>query len=192
MKYQTSITKDEINQLPGLEFHGVIKVPISQDEVHEAIGKLSQEKVLGFDTETRPSFSKGEFYPVSILQLATEDCSYIFRLARLASVEELFKLLSNTNIIKAGVAIHDDVKALQKLHPFSPEGFVDLSKEAEKKGFTSLGLRALTAIFLGKRLSKAAKITNWDRPVLSEAQLSYAAKDAHVGLQIYHKIMEIP
>src|SRR5690606_1257065 len=152
------------------------------------IGRLSKEKVLGFDTETCPSFNAGQSYRLSLLQLATEDTAYLFRLCRMDFPPELAAILSDSEIIKAGVAIQDDVKALQKLHPFKPSGFIDLAKEAEKHQIKNFGLRALTAIFLGKRLTKGAKLTNWDRKDLTPSQLNYAANDALVGLKIYQKI----
>lgn len=191
MDYQKHITKDEINTLPIHEYKGKIELIDNHDKALAAIKILLNEKVLGFDTETRPSFSKGEFYPVALLQLATQDCAYLFRMSKMPFPKELVDILSNENIIKAGVAIRDDIKGFQKLHPFEPKGFVDLSHEAEKRGFTSLGLRALTAIFLGTRLSKAAKVTNWENHTLSPAQLVYAASDAYVGLKIYEKIIQI-
>lgn len=189
--YKKFISKDELNDLPLFEYDGKIELIDNPQRMPEIFEKLSSVKVLGFDTETRPSFSKGESYPVALLQLATPDCAYIFRLSKMAMPPELINLFSNPNIIKAGVAIRDDLKALQKLVPFTPQGFVDLAREVEKIEFTSLGLRALTGIFLGLRLSKAAKVTNWERATLTEAQIKYAACDAVVGLKIYEKISEM-
>ena len=192
MNYVKSISKEEINTLPMLEFQGTIVLIEDTQHAIEIAKKLSQAKFLGFDTETRPSFSQNQYYKVALLQLATEECAYLFRLNKMTFPKELADILSNESIIKAGVAIQDDVKALQKLYQFQPFGFVDLSKEAEKRQFKSFGLRALTAIFLGKRLSKAAKLTNWDQPTLTRPQLNYAASDAWTGLMIYQKIIVLP
>ena len=189
--YKKFISKEELNDLPLFEYEGKIELIENSERMPEIFKILSSAKVLGFDTETRPSFSKGESYPVALLQLATPDCAYIFRLSKMALPRELISLFSNPDIIKAGVAIRDDLKALQKLVPFNPQGFVDLAKEVEKVEFTSLGLRALTGIFLGLRLSKAAKVTNWERATLTEAQIKYAASDAVVGLKIYEKLSEM-
>lgn len=189
--YAKSVSKEEINELPTFEYRGKIVIIETHQDAVSAILKLSTEKFLGFDTETRPSFQKGESYQVALLQLATHDYAYLFRLNKMPFRQELADLLSNPNIIKAGVAVHDDLKGLQKIFPFVPGGFVDVAKEAEKKGFTSLGLRALTAIFLGFRLSKAAKVTNWERSPLTEAQLNYAANDALAGLKIYEKMLDL-
>ncbi|MFT6604752.1 MAG: ribonuclease D, partial [Bacteriovoracaceae bacterium] len=149
---------------------------------------LKKETVLGFDTETRPSFKKGEVYDVSLLQLSNANDSFLFRLNKFNFPQELADLLADPKIIKTGVAIRDDVIALQKLHPFEEAGFFELADEAKKQRYENFGLRALTAIFLRQRLSKKAKITNWEQARLTRAQLEYAALDSWVGLQIYHKI----
>jgi ribonuclease D len=186
--FQTSISKEEINLLPTLDFKGELWLIENLADAQEAARELQSATILGFDTETRPSFTKGEFYHVALLQLATEKCTYLFRLNKIKLPPEVVSILTDPKIIKVGVAIHDDLKGLQKLTPFEPQGFIDLAKEAQKRGVQTFGLRALTAIYLGKRLSKAAKITNWERSVLTEPQLLYAANDALAGLSIY-KVM---
>jgi ribonuclease D len=191
MSYSLQITKEEINALPALQFEGKIEIIESIEHAQTVAVKLASEKLLGFDTETRPSFSKGESYQVALLQLATADCAYLFRLNKMPLIPELLAILSSDQIQKAGVAILDDVRALQKMRDFSPAGFVDLSKVAEQNGISSVGLRALTAIFLGKRLLKGAKLTNWNTARLSPAQIHYAANDASVGLQIYQRMQHL-
>lgn len=188
-EYQKFISKEDINLLPMYEFAGKVEVIVDHGHALIAIHKLAQESLLGFDTETKPVFVKGQTNKVALLQLAAPDCVYLFRMNRLPQMKELAHLLENPNIIKAGVAIQDDLKGLQKILPMQPKGFVDLSKEAEKRGFESVGLRPLTAIFLGLRLSKKAKITNWERHDLTEQQVAYAACDAEVGRIIYQKMM---
>lgn len=188
MEYPKSITKDEINELPMLKFQGEIILITNQQSAIRAVNELKKESILGFDTETRPSFKKGETYDVSLLQLSNEKASFLFRLHKFDFPRELADLLADDNIVKAGVAIRDDVKALQKLHPFEEGGFFELADEAKKQNYQNFGLRALTAIFLGQRLSKKAKITNWEQARLTQAQLEYAALDSWVGLQIYHRI----
>ncbi len=188
MDYPKSITKDEINELPMLKFKGELILITNQKSAIRAVNDLKKESVLGFDTETRPSFKKGETYDVSLLQLSNETTSYLFRLHKFDFPRELADLLADGNIIKSGVAIRDDVKGLQKLHPFEDAGFFEIADEAKAQGYKNFGLRALTEIFLGKRLSKKAKITNWEQARLTQAQLEYAALDAWVGLQIFHRI----
>ncbi|MBK24772.1 MAG: histidine kinase [Halobacteriovorax sp.] len=188
MDYPKKITKEEINELPMLKFEGEIILITNQKSAIRAVNDLKKESVIGFDTETRPSFKKGETYDVSLLQLSNESTSYLFRLHKFDFPRELADLMADEKIIKSGVAIRDDVIGLQKLHPFEEAGFFEIADEAKAQGYKNFGLRALTAIFLGKRLSKKAKITNWEQARLTPAQLEYAALDAWVGLQIYHRI----
>jgi len=190
MDYKLSISKDEINQLPPYRFKGTIVVIESEQDALDAVNTLKNEKILGFDTETRAAFKKGESYEVSLLQLATKSHAYLFRLNKIKLIPELADILSNPNIIKAGVAVRDDIKALKKLYPFKEAQFVDLAEVAKQKKIENFGLRALTAIFLNKRLSKKEKISNWERKDLTPGQINYAACDSDVGLQIYHAICD--
>lgn len=189
MKYPTSIDKEEINLLPPMEFAGEIIEVETLPGALKAIELLSQEKMVGFDTETRPAFVKGESYTPALLQLATRQRAYIFRLKFYEPPKELGDLLSNPDVLKIGVGISDDLRGLKRIIDFHPAGFVDLSLEVRKRGFTSEGLRALTAIFLGRRLIKGSTRTNWERKDLTSAQIKYAAADAAVGLLIYEKIL---
>ncbi|MBT4790412.1 MAG: 3'-5' exonuclease domain-containing protein 2 [Halobacteriovoraceae bacterium] len=185
MKYQLSISKDEINELPLYVFNGTIKLIESTGDALVAVEQLKQEKVLGFDTETRAAFKKGERYDVSMLQLATNSCAYLFRLNKFKLMPELVAILADPNIVKAGVAVRDDIKGLQKLLAFEATNFVELADVAQEKKIKNFGLRALTGILLKKRLSKRAKISNWELTTLTPAQISYAACDAVVGVEIY-------
>lgn len=181
------LTTEEINALPPMEFTGEIIVVTERAHAQAVVEQLKKEKVLGFDTETRPSFQKGEFHHVALLQLATDKIAYLFRLSMTHLMEELAPLLSDPNILKVGVATRDDVKGLLRLHDFDPAGFLDLAQALAVSGRTP-GLRALAAEHLGLRITKAAKTTNWERSYLSPEQLSYAAKDAVAGYLIYRKL----
>ncbi|MEX0799214.1 MAG: 3'-5' exonuclease [Bacteriovoracaceae bacterium] len=189
--YCVSITKDELNKLPRYTYQGKIELIESKKDALDAINDVKGEKVLGFDTETRAAFKKGERYDVSLLQLATGPSVYLFRLNKLPLLPELFEILSDPNIVKAGVGIRDDIKALKNLHPFSPQNFVDLADVAKQKKIENFGLRALTGIVLGKRLSKKAKISNWDRKNLTPEQINYAACDGAVGYEIYREFFRL-
>ena len=162
----------------------------SDEEAQKAVEELKGEKILGFDTETRAAFRKGERYRVSLLQLATDSKAYLFRLNKLKNFTEIFKILSDPQVIKTGVAIKDDIKALKKKEHFVAENFLDLALVAKKMGIEKFGLRALTAVILKKRLSKKAKISNWEKDKLSPAQIDYAACDAAVGFDIYKRIFD--
>jgi ribonuclease D len=188
MNFQLSITKDEINLLPNYRFDGDIELIETKEGATVAALALQDEKILGFDTETRAAFKKGESYDVSLLQLATSTKAYLFRLNKFSMPKELIGLLADKTIIKTGVAVRDDIKALKKLSPFSDESFIDLAEVAKEKKIKNFGLRALTAIFLGQRLSKKAKISNWERETLTPIQIAYAASDAVVGYEIYQRL----
>lgn len=182
-----TITPEEINALPSMEFAGEIHVIAKPHQARAAVAELMKEKLLGFDTETRPSFTKGEFYHVSLLQLATKDKAFLFRLCVSDLMPEVIPLLANPDILKVGVATRDDVKALVKLSPFEPAGFFDIAQKLAV-GNRTPGLRTLVAEHLGLRLTKAAKTTNWAANYLSPAQLAYAAKDAVAGILLYEKL----
>ena len=188
MTYPLTISKEEINTLPQYKFNGPIILIESADDALSAINDLKNKCVLGFDTETRPAFNKGQSYSVSLLQLATPTKAYLFRLNKFPMSLELANILENPNIVKAGVAVRDDINALQKLHPFTANNFVELSELAKHNKIEKFGLRALTAILLKKRLSKNSKISNWARQELTPAQIHYAASDAVVAFEIYHAL----
>lgn len=153
-----------------------------------AANELAQEAILGFDTETRPAFKKGESHPVSLLQLSGEHKTYLFRLNRFEMPENLINLLASNEIIKAGVAIRDDIKGLQNLKNFKPAGFVEIADYVKEFGIEQFGLRSISAITLGIKISKSAKLTNWENRVLKPEQLKYAATDSWVGREIYLKL----
>ena len=188
MTYQLSISKEEINKLPQYSFNGTVILIESEKDAVSAIRDLKKEPVLGFDSETRPSFKKGESYPVSLLQFATNTRAYLFRLNKFRIMIDLADILANPNIVKAGVGVRDDINALQKLHPFIASSFVELAELAKQKKIENFGLRALAAILLKKRLSKNSKISNWARQALTPAQIAYAASDAAVAFEIYHTL----
>lgn len=190
MKYNLSIEKDDINLLPPMNWDGEIIEIVTPQGALKALDLLSREKMVGFDTETRPSYTKGTIYTPAMIQLATQQQAFIFRLKFYDTPRELIDFLSNPKILKIGVGIPDDLHGLKMIMDFKPDGFIDLSKEVRKRGYQNEGLRALTAIFLGRRLSKSATHTNWEMRELSASALKYAALDAVVGLLIYQKILE--
>ncbi|CAN5175716.1 3'-5' exonuclease [soil metagenome] len=182
------ITKEQINQLPLVRFEGEIKLIDSKEELEDALAELKNYKCLGFDTETRPAFLKGISYSVSLVQLATTDKVFLVRINILGLGRRLCELFSNPYIQKIGISIRDDIKALQKLHIFEPESFIDLNHIAQDLEIKHAGVRSLTAIFLEGRISKNQQTSNWDKEQLTEPQLRYAATDAWVCLEIYKKL----
>lgn len=179
------LTKEEIQLLPSIEFEGPIQLIQNQDSLEEAVNVLSQATEIGLDTEKRPTFRKGQYYPLSLLQLATLDTVYLIQLQKTGLGTSLKALLSNRKIKKIGIALHDDIKELQKYGHFAPGSLVHLDHMAKTKGILHTGARSLTARFLGRRLSKACQKSNWGRSLLSEKQKIYAATDAWICLKIY-------
>ena len=178
--------KEDIKNYPILSFKGKIHLISDKKDLKEALIILRRESVLGFDTETRPSFKKGENYSVSLLQLSTSEEAFLFRLNYLGLPDELVSLLADQDILKVGVAILDDVRALRKLKEFDAEGFVELANIGSDLGIVTCGLRNMAAIFFGVRISKKAQLTNWERPDFNSGQALYAATDAWICLEMYH------
>ncbi len=179
------ITKDEINRLPMKQYDGPIHLIRTTAEAEQAVGKLKRESLLGFDTETRPTFRVGEYYQPSLLQLATSKEVFLFQIKLTGLTGGLCEVLSNPGILKAGVSIKDDLSELRKLAGFEPSGFVELATYAKKAHIKNLGLRGMAALLLGFRISKREQTSNWAKNELSESQLRYAATDAWLGREIY-------
>ena len=181
-----TISKEEVNRLPLIRYHGKVEVVATCKDVATALKSIRQEKLLGFDTETRPTFRKGENHHPALVQLATSDVVYLFQVQRLASLSTLMEVLSNGTVTKAGVAIENDIRKLNQLCPFNPSGFIELSTLSKQIGIKNTGLRSLAAIILDFRVSKGAQITNWSREVLTDSQIRYAATDAWICLSLIH------
>jgi len=179
------ITKAEINELPMQSYEGPIHLFNTPEEAEAAAQKLLKETLLGFDTETRPAFRKGESYDPSLLQLATESEVYLFQIQQCGLTPSLLQVLSNAEIVKAGVALDRDVSELKEMARFEPAGFVELATYAKQAKIKNLGLRGLTAILFGFRISKKEQVSNWARKELTESQQVYAATDAWLGRKIY-------
>lgn len=173
-----------MNPLKPITFPG--KIHLIRNDQDLLAMRIGEPKILGFDTETRPSFRKGEVYKAALLQLATETDAYLIRLQHVTQFQVLKNILENKEIVKVGVAIRDDLKLLQKTFVFSPQGFVELQQLSKEKGLQNTGLKGMTEEVLQASLSKGAKVTNWEAHELSDKQLLYAATDAWIGLTIYN------
>lgn len=184
----TDITAEAVEALPLRSFEGKVHVITEPQQLLRALPYLKDQPVVGFDTETRPTFKKGQYYPVSLIQLATRERAFLIRLKNLGLAQDLVSLLEDVQLAKAGVALHDDIKALAKLKPFAARGFVDLAATARQQGLQVESVKKLTALLLGFRISKSAQTSNWDEPVLNEKQIAYAATDAWVCWEIYHRL----
>lgn len=188
--YRENISMEEIAECELSWFKGEIALVEDLDTFYKVLPKLLGSDLLGFDTETRPTFKKGGRNTVSLIQLSTADFAALIRINKIGIPNELIKLLSNLSVTKVGVAIHDDLKFLKVVKKFSPEGFIDLQSFVKDYGIESSGLKKLAAIVLGIRISKRQQVTDWEADKLTEAQIIYAATDAWVCHQIYEKLEE--
>lgn len=179
------ITKDIIRELPLLQFEGRIHIVDSKEKSVAARKELQDQNRLGFDTEKKPTFVKGDYNHTSLVQLSTRTDAYIFQLKKTGFTADLKALLEDATIEKLGVSISDDLKELNKISPFNPAGFTDLAQSAKENNIPYFGLRNLTAFFLGRRLSKGQQVSNWENPTLTKPQQLYAATDAWVALGIH-------
>lgn len=190
--FQTKITNEELAELETAQFGGRIVVVDSEQKVEAACRHLSQHAVIGFDTETRPSFKAGVTNRVALLQLHVPGCCYLFRLCRTKLDKQIIKILEDKNILKIGAAVHGDIDALHKLRHFREEGFVDLQTIAPQWGIEDKSLRKLSAIVLGRKISKAQRLSNWEAAMLTPQQQAYAATDAWVCSEIYARLCATP
>ncbi|MGZ2371216.1 3'-5' exonuclease [Ancylomarina sp. YFZ004] len=190
ISFQKSITKEEINELPLEAFEGEIVIIDSNEGLEEAVDYLKQFPVLGFDTETKPSFTKGNVNPVALLQLSSFEKSFLFRLNRIGLPFPIIDLLSDPEIIKVGAAIKDDIRGLQDINDFDGNSFLELQQYVSSFGIENFSLKKLAAIVLKIRISKRQQVSNWEAVELSVGQLRYAATDAWVSLEIYNALKE--
>jgi ribonuclease D len=186
--YKENITVEELAGHEVSWFKGEIVLVDNLKTFYEVFPRLLGSDLLGFDTETRPTFKKGKRNNVSLIQLSTEYLACLIRINKIGIPDELAMLLSDPAVIKAGVAVHDDIKFLKNVKKFNPEGFVDLQNMVKDFGIQSAGLKKLSAIVLGFRISKRQQVTDWEAEKLSNAQIIYAATDAWVCYQIYRKL----
>jgi ribonuclease D len=187
-KYREEVSAEELMNYELSWFKGEIVVVDNLKTFNRVIPYIRKKKILGFDTETRPSFRKGRKNKVSLIQLSTSNLALLFRINKIGIPQELSDILADPEIKKAGVAVHDDIRFLKHVRKFEPDGFVDLQKLVKDFGIKSSGLKKLAAIVLGFRISKRQQVTDWEAPELTEAQQIYAATDAWVCHEIYTKL----
>ncbi len=188
---QEHLKAEDIDRLPLRAFEGEIVVITNSDDAEEAIKNIQKAKVLGFDTETRPTFHKGVTRNLSLLQLFDGEKAYLFRINIMGFPNSLKKILQDKNIIKAGAAIRDDIKGLAKLNHFKPEGFVDLQTVAKSLQIDDISVKKLTARILEFKISKKQQLSNWDNQILEPAQIVYAATDAWVCYLLYFEMLKM-
>ena len=190
--YISSISPEELQSLEYACFTGNVGVIDSVGaEFNRAVNYLRSQKVIGFDTETRPCFSQDQpRYGVALLQLSGPEKAFLFRINKIGMHRRLCNLLSNDRIVKVGAAVTDDIRGLQKYRDFSPRSFVDLQRIVGDYGIKDKSVKKMTAIILGFRISKTQQLSNWEAETLSESQIRYAATDAWVCREMYLKLMK--
>jgi ribonuclease D len=186
-----TITAEEINNLPLRTFQGKTYVISEAEKLPKILKEIEKHEVVGFDTETRPSFKKGQVYQVALLQLAIPGKVFLIRINHTGVTEEIAKLFENEKIAKVGVGIRDDLKALRKNREFLPVNCYDLSPIAKQVGLQVESVKKLTALLLGFRISKSAQTSNWEAPTFTQKQVEYAATDAWVCLELYMRLRDL-
>jgi ribonuclease D len=185
------ISREEMNELPVRRYEGSVYVVARHADVEHAIQDILQESVVGFDTEARPAFSPGESYPPALVQFATASAVYLLQVQHQDLLGAMAEVLSSEKIIKVGVSVTDDIRNLKKLFDFDARSVVDLGKVAQRHDLKQTGLRNLAGIFLGARIPKGAKTTNWAVRRLTPQQIAYAATDAWACRELYLRFKEL-
>ena len=188
--FRSDISKEEVAGLELIQYEGPITVIDNMESFENEIDQLFRYPFLGFDTETKPSFKKGKTYPTSIIQFATGEHAWIIRVSRIGYPAKLMELLSSEKNLKVGSGLNDDLRRLRSDIQFKPGGFLDLQKYVQAFQIAEKGLKKMTGIILGRRISKSQQVSNWDTDMLSEPQLRYAATDAWICLEIYNALKE--
>jgi ribonuclease D len=182
---RTTIPHEELMKLAILRYEGPTHLVTTEEALQRFLREIKREEVIGFDTETRPTFRKGQVHAPSLVQIATSKAVHLFQLAQLDCSRTLAEAFENAQIVKAGVALSRDLSELQKLFPFAPANVVDLSEIAKRHGMKQTGLRNLSGLFLGGRITKGPQTSNWGQTVLTPAQIRYAATDAWACRELY-------
>jgi len=185
MSVTRSISKEEIASLPVRRYEGKVSLVETLRELEEARADIRQERVVGLDTETRPSFKKGEVHLPCLVQAATAQAVYLFQLSRLDVFPTLVELLAKPDVVKTGVGLAHDLRQLKLVFPFAVENVIDLGVIARRRGLGQTGVRNLAGMLLGFRIPKGNRTSNWAAPRLSPAQITYAATDAWACRELY-------
>lgn len=189
MAFIESISNEDVTALPAVQYEGEIVVVDTPQTLSEACDHLAQQSIIGFDTETRPSFTAGVVNKVALLQLYGGGKCFLIRLNKVQMSKSLTDILHNPNILKIGAAVKNDILGLNKLRHFTAGGFVDLQDIVEKYNIKDKSLRKISGIVLGRKVSKAQRLSNWEAKLLTPQQQIYAATDAWVCVEIYKALL---
>lgn len=183
-----TISKEELSKFPIERFNGQIVIVQTEDEAEKAVTYLEKQKIIGFDTETRPAFHKGISHQIALMQLSTDDICFLFRLNLIGFPDCLIQILVNPAIKKVGLSLKDDFLAIRKRRAIVPTNFVDLQFFVKDYGIEDNGLQRIYGILFEKRISKGQRLSNWEASELSDAQRMYAAIDAWACLKIFNDL----
>jgi ribonuclease D len=181
----STISREEVADLPIRRYQDEVHLVATAQDLETAMADIRRERVVGLDTETRPAFTKGESHLPCLVQVGTARAVYLFQLQRLDCSEALSELLAAPGIVKAGIALAHDLRQLKLVFPFEPASVLDLGNVAKRHGIRQTGLRNLAGLFLGFRITKGTRTSNWAAPRLSPAQINYAATDAWACRELY-------
>ena len=191
MRYQTPhISKDLLQWMPLAAFEGEVVVVDKPEQVAEAVAYLRTQPIVGVDTEARPSFQRGIHYPTALVQIASHERCYLFRLTHIGMPQELADFFADEQICKVGLAFKDDINGLRRRRNFTPANCIDIQKMVPQYGILDLGLQKLFAICFGKKISKTQQLTNWENSHLTPEQARYASTDAWATLLIYEDLLQ--
>ncbi len=186
-----AISRESMAALPVRRYEGRVCVVATRTELTDALDDIRKERVVGFDTETRPAFKKGERYDPALVQVATAQAVYLFQLRRVDVIPGLAELLSAPGIVKAGVAVARDLLELKEVFSFAEKNIIDLGAQARRRGLEQTGVRNLAGIFLGYRVAKGSRTSNWAAATLTPAQIAYAATDAWICRELYLRLEDL-
>ena len=190
MAFPLSITKEAIAQLPLIKFVGPIHVINNHEEMFQAIEKLKKQGIVGFDTEKKPTFKKGQYHPTALIQLSTATEVFLFRINKIGLHDDLIMLFESDKIAKIGVGMRADVMELKRIRTFDQNNCIDLNDLMPTLGVKKIGIRNLVAIILEKRVSKNQQVSNWENSELTHSQQQYAATDAWVCYEMYISLIK--
>ena len=185
-----AIPKETVSSMPTVKYEGGIQVVDTIEKARVALRELSRAGIVGFDTETRPSFHKGRLHKVALMQLATDDFCFLFRLNKLGMFDLLKDFLQNPDILKIGLSVRDDFNVLGRSGEITPQGFVELQSFVKQYSIADTSLQKIYAIVFGERISKSQRLSNWEAESLSPEQQSYAAIDAWACLRLYRYLRD--
>ena len=186
-----TINKESINEMPKVLFDGQIHVVQTPQEVERAVAYLKTCPIVGIDSETRPSFTKGRVHKVALLQIASEKHCFLFRLNLTGLTLPLILLLENPNVLKVGLSLKDDFMMLRKRAPIEPRGYIELQEYVRMFGIEDKSLQKIYGILFGQKISKSQRLSNWEAAELTQPQQLYAATDAWACLNIYNKLQQL-